>query len=417
MKISSAFRAAHATGVLLVTLLACVKHDDDATVMVRDSAGIQIVENRAPLWTGAETWTLSPQPVLQIGTDAGAPEYEFTQVWGVHRLPNGHIVVADSVLSFFDSSGKFLRRAGRRGQGPGEIDRLLDLRRSRGDTIVVHSQALRLAVFTGDGAHVRAVNIVPPDSLALIEKLLGFFDDGSFLARTNVAPTRTTSVEPTPDSATVMRFAPDGSFQQIMGRFPIWMRAHTGASPAAMIFGPTGWIVPHGQRFYVGFPMTYQIAVHRADGSLERLIRRAWRPTPVTDGDLQRYRDAWRALRTMPDGRQLSSAELREWMQRLEQAPVASTLPAHSIFLVDHVGNLWVRHYEVAGATYGIGLLPDGDEPAHASVFDPQGRWLGDVAIPPAFYVHDIGEDYFLGTMNDADGVQYVRMYALRKPG
>ena len=36
-------------------------------VTIRDSAGIQIVENRAPVWDSADFWTVDPEPNASCG--------------------------------------------------------------------------------------------------------------------------------------------------------------------------------------------------------------------------------------------------------------------------------------------------------------------------------------------------------------
>jgi hypothetical protein len=48
-------------------------------------------------------------------------------------------------------------------------------------------------------------------------------------------------------------------------------------------------------------------------------------------------------------------------------------------------------------------------------VFDPDGRWLGEVEMPSRFYPWDFGEDWLLGVETDDLGVEYVVLYSLNK--
>lgn len=48
-------------------------------------------------------------------------------------------------------------------------------------------------------------------------------------------------------------------------------------------------------------------------------------------------------------------------------------------------------------------------------MFDPQGRWLGQVKTPARFLVFDIGADYIAGKAIDDLDVEHVRVYALNK--
>lgn len=53
--------------------------------VVRDSAGIRIVENHAPKWSAATQWRLAVRPSLSIGVQQGNPHYELARVVGALR--------------------------------------------------------------------------------------------------------------------------------------------------------------------------------------------------------------------------------------------------------------------------------------------------------------------------------------------
>lgn len=71
----------------------------------------------------------------------------------------------------------------------------------------------------------------------------------------------------------------------------------------------------------------------------------------------------------------------------------------------DRVGNLWVAEYRVL------------DEPSRWQIFDPSGRWLGELTLPDGGRITEIGDDYVLGVWRDEAEVETVRLYGLRKPG
>ena len=54
----------------------------------RDSVGIEIVENTAPLWANGQGWTVVDSPLVDIGGVAGDPAYDLAQVSGVVLLPS-----------------------------------------------------------------------------------------------------------------------------------------------------------------------------------------------------------------------------------------------------------------------------------------------------------------------------------------
>ena len=47
------------------------------------------------------------------------------------------------------------------------------------------------------------------------------------------------------------------------------------------------------------------------------------------------------------------------------------------------------------------------------NVFDPEGRWMGDIEIPYGGYVYEIGVDYLLGVWVDELDVEQVRLYRI----
>jgi hypothetical protein len=69
---------------------------------------------------------------------------------------------------------------------------------------------------------------------------------------------------------------------------------------------------------------------------------------------------------------------------------------------VDAHGNVWFGHYEA-----------DGDEPTTWTIFDPQGRFLGDVSTPKSFEVFAIDSSSIVGVSRDGVGVERVEVLRL----
>jgi len=99
-----------AVSILLLFLLiqaACDRPSSRAAgPEVRDSAGIQIIENAGYLWPEGSGWRLSETPTVDIGESDDDPNYQLYSVVGALRLADGRIVVANSgssELRFFDA--------------------------------------------------------------------------------------------------------------------------------------------------------------------------------------------------------------------------------------------------------------------------------------------------------------------------
>ena len=80
----------------LLALAACSETGASAGAsVVRDSAGIAIVESRAAAWRQGEELVLSAEPTLAIGEEGGAPEHEFGDIADARRLSDGRLAVFD----------------------------------------------------------------------------------------------------------------------------------------------------------------------------------------------------------------------------------------------------------------------------------------------------------------------------------
>jgi hypothetical protein len=114
-----------------------------------------------------EILALSPEPTVSIGVVEGDEEYELHDAVGSIRLVDGRLVVANagsSHLLFFDSLGRFIKRAGGRGGGPGEFRWLTAVYTHGNDSmLVVDGAGNRLSVFDTSGRFTR---LAPADSVS-----------------------------------------------------------------------------------------------------------------------------------------------------------------------------------------------------------------------------------------------------------
>ena len=398
-----------------------------AAGVVRDSAGVEIVEN-GPLGSGggAAGWTVSPQPVLRLGgVDAEGPE-QFTRVGHLTRLGGGEIVVFErsvSELRFFSAGGEHLRTAGGRGEGPGEFGFAGDMVRTRADTLLVrdvHGFRRSLVVFSPSGDYVRQERL---DVLALrarfTESALGcathlLLGDGSFLTCID-EPGVTRYAEGTParderanlgrGGHRIVRVSWDLSRIDTLGvilskedyvHFPgpelLDVKTHAFFSDGHLAAGVDPLLL------YVANNPDYSIEVWTPEGALKRIVRRVGegaRRRPTSEEEAA----AWEAFVEEWD-----IDDLPRWRREL---PVPDTLPAVRGLVVGSGGELWVQREPVVKRR-GRALL---------DLFDGEGRYLGEVRVPSPLFVKEVGEDYLLGVRYDEFDVPFVEMYALRRGG
>lgn len=394
---------------LLAVLGACGAPEGQGsgqTVAVVDSGGIEIVSNATHAWGPGEAWRVADAPSLTIGTADGDAAYTLYGVRAAIRLEDGRIAIANQGLrqvKIYDPDGRHLQDFGREGEGPGEFMLLMDLWRAPGDSIVAADNRLaRLTVFDRAGRVGRVISLQQGETP---RQLFGrrTLDDGSLLVSGAVRATEPPRVGLFDGGTREFdRYAADGSRLNPIGALPQGLNwgYDTGnpygpsytAAPFS-IFSP-----PHatdGVSVFLGDGTLAEVLQWSPDGRLLRVVRWAAEPRPVTP-ELQ---EGYRQIRT-------ESADTPEYRRTVQQSMEGIVFPDHlpvyETLRTDSEDHLWVKPYapqwEVSGSWW---------------VFDPTGRWLGEVQIPEGLNVLDIGRDDILGVVRDDQDVERVVAYRL----
>ena len=392
----------------LLTLAACGSgaEAEPPTVTLRDSAGVEIVQNRGDGWAAGNGWRLASEPQLQIGMAEGADEYLLSRVATVRRLDDGSILLANSgsaSLRHYDAGGRFIRSIGGQGEGPGEFRGLSWFAVLPGDSLVAFDRMLRrVSLFDLDGAFLGSTAVTPnvPDG---VPTPLASWTDGSLLLEISHSSSRSQRALDVVDRgpSVYVRTSRAGQVLDTIAVLPgpQWLSSEMNGMVLTMpaLFGRFPVAAVLGERAFLASNDRYEIGVYGPDGRLQRLIRREQEPAPVTTVEFERIRGEILAGQDEP--------ALRAQLERmLDNMPVPETYPAFTTFLPDDAGNVWVRE------------TPSTEEgPSTWAVFDPDGRLLGSLQLPAAFLPRHIGEDSVVGVLTDELGVQRVVVYQLIK--
>ncbi|UCF19484.1 MAG: hypothetical protein JSU87_16430 [Gemmatimonadota bacterium] len=406
-----AFPLAPTLATLILSVAACDAGSGGASgPTVRDSAGVQIVENSEYAWTEGRSWRLADEPLLDIGLLDGDPEYQLFRVGSAVRLDDGRIVVANSgthELRVYDPNGAHLISVGREGGGPGEFGELMWVRALPGDTLLTYDwRNRRLSFFDAAGDFVRSFQLQFLSEMGGFPTIIAPFGDGSLLV----------GVQPfligeeikdglRRDTTVYLHCDRDGAVRDTLGRFPggeVYLRTSGGAEihvmASARAFGRFAQHAVYENGFYFSTSDSYEVGFYSSAGQLVRIVRRNQPNLQVTAEDIERYKEE-RLENAGGDGTTRDFVE-----QSLAHMPFPETYPAHGSLVVDAVGNLWVEGYRRPG-----------DERPRWTVFDSTGRMLGVVETPERFTIHQIGSDFVLGRWADDVDVEHVRLYELIK--
>jgi len=399
--------ACHVLLTYLPSLAGCGGEDARSSgPLVRDSAGVRILENKGPRWPGATGWRLSQAPVLDIGVLEGDANYQLYRVTDARRLSDGRVVAANSgtnELRFYDAAGRYLSTAGREGGGPGEFQGLFDLWTLAEDSLLTYDfRNHRVSLFNADGEFVRSFDLHTLIGAGVSPDVVGPFADGSLLVagRQSFGSGEIRGgLRREPNL--YLRCDPEGARVDSLGRFPgdEWyvITEENRMMASTRAFGRRPVAAVHGDAFYFGHTDSYELAQYDQSGRLVRLIRKAQPNLPVTAEDTERLIED-----EMTDAEDESQRTFIR--QMYAEMPFPQTMPAYRSLVVDADGNLWVEDYRRPG-----------DKQPRWTVFNSGGEMLGLVETPPRFTVFEIGSDFVLGLWIDDLDVEHVQLYALFK--
>jgi hypothetical protein len=416
MSRSGIYGAGAAGAVFVAVLLAgCGAADADPDLTsVRDSAGIAIVENEWPDSADIAWWVIDSPPLADIGGEDGGEAYALYQVSSAARLADGRIVVANGGggdVRYFAEDGEHLRTSGRRGGGPGEFQRPGQIFVAAGDTVLVADPFVRrISVLDPQGTFVRELA-----TTAAGGDVAGFFspterfEDGTLLGIRSFSPDMNSTEVQRPDMAVVI-MSPSGEQDTLMTipgsemRLTIRRRA-AGSGPDAIgsisIGRPpfrksTSYAVGNAS-LYVGTQDAAEVRVHGRDGTLRRIVRTGATLRPVTPDDVSAWIDYEVA--------DLDPEQQQQRRDALSADPPGDVIPPYGSIEVDRAGNLWIADFDTRVAPRG-----------RWTVYDPEGRILARVQLPPGINIQEIADDYVLGIVRDELDVEHVRLYTLRRP-
>ena len=396
-------------GCGFVWLAACgdAGADEAPAVSVRDSAGIEIVENGEP--PAAATDTLAA-PAAAIGVLEGAPEYQLYGARAALRMRDGRIAVANSgtkELRFYAPDGSFVGASGREGEGPGEFREMASLFRLTGDSLLVYDwRTRRLSLMDPQGGFVRSVGMPMPERRFPFP--IGVLDDERVVVRLGRmfgrgAPPADGLVPDTVQLALFDWRSDSAALGEPFARLPggdMYLASGGSArnrwiSMMSVLLAPSASTEVRGSLVYHTLGDRYEIQVLGADGRLRRVIRRGHTPVPITS-----------AMHEQAVERNLENIEDENQKKRqrtmIQGMPVPEVLPAIQRLTVDRAGRVWSQRYSAWE-----------DEPGTWDVFDERGGWIAAVQMPARFRPTDIGRDWVLGIARDELDVEQVRLYDL----
>jgi hypothetical protein len=354
--------------------------------------------------------TVSETALLEIGVHDERPGHDLGYVIGVALLDDGAVVVADAggqELRIFDAQGDLQTKAGRPGDGPGDLAFLAGVNGCT-DGRLVARQPRRATVFSRDGAVQQVIAAPDPTAVygqdavgvnASCDQLLwltrgqlpfdttGFVQQPWFLQWTSAQDTIDVLAFPG-----LERFRTEVNGEPAMVAVP-WMPEPSWATFDSTVVFASGvhdtlriWHAARGWRD-VAIPLT------------ARDIRAADRAGYVA------YRDAAIAM---------EPREARSLMALDALPSVPSVAPVVAELLGDGVSRVWIRPFPDSSSGYKEAGTPARAGGERWLTFDLDSRQMAWVRVPEGLALKDVRGNRIAGVREAEDGAQQVMVYELR---
>ena len=364
------------------------------------AGGAVVVRNPdVPLWDSASTWRIREE--LHIGSAEAEGPTMFGSVADVAVDAAGRIYVLDGQaqeIRVFDPDGAHVRTIGRKGGGPGEFADAVAVRMlpGRAEFWVVDYGNARYARFDTAGRQLDAMRRpfgfraypwrgVVDTAGRLVEQNIAY--GGESGAPTDVLVAFDAAGTPA-DTVSLPHFEREAYTALNASGRPM-LRMPVPFTPAqVLLFDPA-------RRTWSARTDRYAFVQQGYSGDTLRVVELAREPRPVSGAEAD---SAFAGV----EERMRKAAGPSARLQAVERGRVGSTHPLFGEPLLDDAGHLWVRHVPPAptgGSTY--------------DVFDPEGRYLGQVRADVAFAdfmvrPQVVGDRVYGVTRDAATDVEYV---------
>lgn len=385
----------------------------NAPVTALDSAGVEHVSNRDVPWNSSPNrWTLDTVPAIAIG-EGGDSSQLMLGISGHLRLADSTIVLINGAareLRFYSANGKFIRAAGRKGQGPGEFSSIGGMFSCGRDSIIVADYSRRISVWSSSGKFIRESQ-QPVSAKGFNPTVVG--------VASNCASLLVRDARPMPLDQQSGRHLNQLNWRPLDGVAPESLVTFPGIEATQVMYGgrPIKQAVVYSNQpefaigangIVIGMGDAPEFRVYDLHGKLKRVVRWKADAEPVTEADRASYSKS-RAEYIAKNADDASA------LPPIDQLSVAKTKPYYAKILVDDEGDTWLCQCPDRNLLFKKTLRAEDKVPW--LVFDPGGNIMGTITIPGALNVQRIGRDEVGGVWYNDDEVASLRIYRIRKPG
>ena len=348
------------TSILLVS---CGKQKTEWKGTIEEVDGVTVIKNPKEPMYGDEVFSLEKE--LSIGEVGGREEYMFSEIGTLAVDDEERIYVSDrkeTHIKVFDKDGVYLMTIGRKGQGPGEFERISGMQIThQKELLVFDMRTRRISFFTVDGKLIETLSISELRPFEL-----------------NVNSQRNFIIQ-----SAALDLLTNQSISELKIYDANLSLIKTIAAPGPSdIFNPFDpifiWKLAKDDNIVYGYNETYELQILDPAGKLIKKIVREYDPVKITKEEKQE------AEKTFSPPNKIDYPSFR---------------PAYRHFILDDEGRIFVQTFE---------KTEDGNR-YYYDVFDPEGKCL--TKIPLRFTPRILKKNKLYTVEEDEEGYQYAKRY------
>ena len=346
----------------------CKKEANEWKGTIESEDGITVVKNPKEPMYGEGVFMMEEE--LSIGESVGREEYMFSQVIdvGVDDEENMYILdFLEAQIRVFKKNGEYLRTVGRKGQGPGEIQRAINIYITPSDEILINDRGARhFHFFTLDGEYIQST-YQGRLSRPLVDT------QNNIIARQTIM-----------DAAEV-RFVLTKFDSELNELFEIFSYKHQINPNIYHVYPPQCfWVVRGDDSIVWGYADKYEFQILDRNGQVIQKIIKDPNPVEITDEDKQEWIRFAFGESGIPSGIKVNWKKYHNAFQFLN---------------TDDEGRIFAQTYEKIAD--GTGYYYD--------VFNPEGKYIAKIPLKIRPQVFKKNKLYTIE--EDEDGYQYVTRY------
>ena len=363
------------TLVFLLAIFICSPLRAEKT-QVETVDGVQVIKNpKKPAPPKGALIKMILEEEFTIG-EGESEEEMFSEMTSVAVDNDGNIYILDrkeKKVKVFDSAGKFVRKFGKQGQGPGEMNMPIAVQITPNNELVVEDVVNRkLMFFSSEGEFLKSISTAKAAGLAAI-----VLDSKGNLIGQAVVPAEKKLIRE------IKKYDKDLNPLFTIDTIDFTSIIEGKINPYRLALF---YVLGREDNIIYGYPEEYEIEIFNPEGKLIRKILKEYDPVKITKEDQEEFMDR------LP----VEAAMIKD---RIE---FPKSFPAYQSFLRDDQGRIFVRTFEKGGK----------EREYFFDVFDAEGLYIAKIPldVDPKIWK---GEKLYSIKENE-DGFQILRCFSIR---